>query len=89
MQGLVGEEPSVECARVGGNVERRPICSAFVEVPVQIGQGAEDGVEIVGGKIVEVDPKLGLSLTAESTRSLHHIHDLFDVGESIGPRGAP
>lgn len=60
------------------------------EEPEEIREGLEDGIEVIGGKIIEVHPELRScfnSSTSVSTYALDGFNDISDDGESVRPTG--
>lgn len=88
MQAIVGEESAIECARAGGYVKRRLIFPTSVELPVEIRQPLKYRVEVIGGKIVQIHTEFRRRFPDAAAGLLHCVHDLFYVGESVGPRRA-
>lgn len=79
MQTIFGKEPAIKSSRAGCHIQ---ILSASLDVLVKIGQPPKNSVEIVGGEIVEVDPKFG---DVAFTRPFYNLHYVLYVGQGIGP----
>lgn len=85
VQAILGEKPVIKVAWICSYQNQWSIILApsFLQLLQQIRQCLKDGVEIIGGKVIEAHPKLRQSLPELSAQALHTSHQHFDVTQCV------
>jgi hypothetical protein len=87
-----GEQPPVERARDPGQEHHRPAPlvrpGRGLEPVGELRQAEEDGVEVVGGQVVEQHRELGRRPRRPAARPADAPHDVLRQAQRVGPRGA-